>query len=219
MKTFKELSIHDQKNDKKNLIKFLNILKQPSNNNWVYRSDLSEDYAKNIFKKIDEVGCFESPELDDRRALIWLVLWSKEIKIANIVPTKPGSLGLDYYNRFLELFKSEMILPAAKAVGVDVISTSGYEDIETLIGTETFRRLETWANMTNPYHGSGHPLDFERWAAFLTTSFENEAKLTPKMLERWLLEHRDWEDNDNLQRLISDYEYGLELLEYYVNNR
>ncbi|WP_316824722.1 hypothetical protein [Pedobacter miscanthi] len=219
MKTFKELSIHDQKNDKKNLIRFLDFLKKPTNNKWTYRVDLSEDYAKNIFKSISEVGCFESPILEERRALVWLVLWSKEIKIANIVPTETGSLGIDYYNRFLELFNSEMIMPAAKEVGVDVLSTSGYEDMETLIGTETYRKLVTWANTTNPNHGNGHPLDFERWAAFLTTSFEHDSKLTAKMLERWLIEDKDWEDNEALQQLMADYEYGLELLEYYVNNR
>jgi hypothetical protein len=218
MKTFKSIVVKDSDNDKNKLITFLNYLKEHLQNGWTYRSDLTEDYAKNIFKNLDEVSCFQSPVKYENQALVWLVVMSKEIKIANVVPTKPGKLGIDLYNLFLDAFKEDMLMRSAREVGVDIITSGAYLDIASIIGEQTYNKLNSWEIACNRDSGNLHSLDFQRWAAFLVAAFETNSKLTAKILERWLIEERNWNNEDLIQTLVNDYEYGLEILKYYAGD-
>jgi hypothetical protein len=219
MKAFKNLKIIDPDSDRLNLIAFLEMIRSTRVSNWGFLEKESADYAMNLYKDYKEVAVFASPIICNRTARVWLVLSGREIKITNIVPTETGSLKYEEYNSILDNFNNQVVLPAARQVGVDVITTPAYVDMENIVGRETYEKLLFWEITANSNSGNEHDLDFERWASFLTSAFTYKSKITAQLLERWLLEDKGWIDGELVQRLGSEFEYGIDLLNYYVNNR
>jgi hypothetical protein len=219
MQAFKNLQIYDPDSNRSNLLAFLDTLRSEQANEWLFLEKESRDYANNIFKEYREVAVFGSPIICKRKATVWLILAGREVRITNIVPIGTGSLSYDEYNAIFDRFYDQMVLPAAKVVGVDAHSTAPQLHIGEIIGNETYEKLIIWEITSNSASGNEHSLDFERWADFLTTAFTLKSKITAQLLERWLLEDKGWVDLDVVQRLGSDFEYGIDLLNYYVNNK
>jgi len=219
MQAFKNLRIVDPHSNRENLLNFLDALRSKPVSDWKFLEDKTSDYANNIFKDYREVAVFASPEICKRMATVWLILSGREVRISNIVPTETGSLSYDEYNAIFDRFYKQMVLPIAKEIGVDAISTAPEVHLEELIGEETYQKLIIWEITANSTSGNDHPVDFERWADFLTTAFNSKSKMTAELLVRWLFEDKGWMDIDIVQRLGSDFEYGIDLLNYYVNNK
>ncbi|MGZ3752346.1 MAG: hypothetical protein ACXVB0_15685 [Mucilaginibacter sp.] len=219
MQVFKDLRIIDRDDDRSRLILFLNELKSQEVSEWPYLVKESRDYATHIFKDESEVAVFRSPLICHRTATVWLILTGREVKITNIVPTKTGSLSFDEYNAIFDRFYNQKVLPAARKAEVDMVSTAPEIHIEEVIGQETYEKLRIWEMTANPSSGIGHEEDFKRWADFLTTAFTYKSKINSQLLQRWLLEDRDWVDNDVVQNLGSEFEYGIDLLKFYVDNK
>ncbi len=108
MKTFNELIIQGSKDDLLDLISTL-IEKLPEN--WKYKEENVKSYSDNTSKSISEVMCVESPEGDSKNGLLWLRFWDGNLKVINIIPTKPDSLDYEEYNAILDLFYKECLLP------------------------------------------------------------------------------------------------------------
>ena len=216
MKTFKELIITtDDSSTLKNILE-ATISKLPVN--WTSRQDLVKDYANNISKPENEIGCFESPIIDGNKALVWFVIWQNELKIVNIVPTAPGSLTHDEYNDILDCFNKECIADVLDNKNITVKITGGVYDLRKIIGELAYDALINWEKNCNHATGNINSFDFERWASFVSISFKDKSKLTPDLLERWLLEEKGWNDYDLVTKIVLDYEYALSILEYYVKN-
>lgn len=215
MKSFKDLII------KSDTIKLKSILKDIVSslpNEWNFKNDLVVEYSRNVSKLRDEVGCFQSPEISDERALIWLVIWDTEMKVVNIVPTVSHSLSHEVYNTILDRFYGDCVKNILEGKQVETILTDGSYNIEQIAGTKTFEALNKWEGSCNHSTGNTNPFDFKRWADFVCISFNEKSKLTPELFERWLTEERNWTDNDLTSKLVLDYEYGLSILEHYAEN-
>ncbi|SIR48215.1 MULTISPECIES: hypothetical protein [unclassified Chryseobacterium] len=216
MKTFKELIIStDDSSTLKNILEEI-ISKLPAD--WKFRQDLVRDYASNISKPENEIGCFESPVINGNKALVWFVLWQNELKIVNIVPIVLGSLTHDEYNDILDRFNNECIADLLDGKNVIVKKTGGIYDLKEIVGDSAYDALINWEKNCNHATGNINSFDFDRWASFVSLSFNDKSKLTPDLLERWLMEEKGWNDNDLVTKIVLDYEYALSILEFYVKN-
>ena len=217
MEAFKSLQIYGS--DRTNLLMFLDILKSQNNNEWRFLEKETTDYAIHTFKEIREVAVFASPVILNKKATVWLILSGREVRITNIVPVQASSLSYYEYNSIFDRFFDQKISPAAKIAKVDALSTAPEIHMEELVGNETYEKLTIWEITSNSDSGNGHPLDFERWADFLITAFTYKSNITPQLLKRWLLEDRGWSDIEVVEKLSDDFEYGMDLLNYYADNK
>lgn len=215
MKIFKDLIIKGEVDTLKSVLQDI-IVSLPSG--WNFMSDLVNDYSRNVSKAKDEVGCFQSPEIADEKVLVWLVIWDKELKVVNIVPTVSHSLTHDQYNNVLDKFYNDCVSKVISNKPVETLLTEGAFDIIKIAGKKTFDALNKWESSCNHSTGNTNPFDFERWANFVCVSFNEKSKLTPDLLKRWLAEERNWKDDELTTKLVLDYEYGLSILEHYVEN-
>jgi hypothetical protein len=216
MEAFKDLIITGQVARLKAILKQI-ISNLPSK--WKLREDLISEYSRNVSKDSNEIGCFESPELNDEVVLVWLMLWDSELKVNNIIPTKFNSLSYKKYNFFLDKFYSDCVRKEVDSAELNVLITEGYYNIETIAGHETYILMEKWEKGCNRSSGgNSNPHDFETWADFVCAAFRNSSRLTPDLFGRWLEEDRNWSNDGATGKLILDYEYGLSILEHYVTN-
>lgn len=215
MKSYKDLIV---KGDSDRLKLVLRDIVSSLPKEWSFKSDLVNDYSRNVSKEQDEVGCFQSPEIANEKALVWMVIWNTELKVVNIVPTVSHSLSHEEYNRFLDRFYHDCVKNIVLNQSVETIITEGTYNIEEIAGNRTFQALKKWESSCNHSTGNTNPFDFERWADFICISFNEKSKLTPELLERWLTEERNWTDDELTTKLVLDYEYGLSILEHYAEN-
>jgi hypothetical protein len=80
-------------------------------------------------------------------------------------------------------------------------------------GRDALRRFSILAN-----HGTGsaHPLDRERWFAFLLHCHQDRCELDTDMLQRWLME-QGW-TFERASDLAIEYEFGRGLLKFAEQN-
>jgi len=216
MKTFKNLII--QSSNSQTLKDILHTVISGLPVEWKFRDDLVDDYAKNVSKKKDEIGCFESPAINSKKGFVWFVIWENELKIVNIVPTVSGSLTHDEYNDILDCFNRDCISKSLVNKNVSVNITEGIYNIQKIAGEKTYEALNKWEKLCNHSTGNTNSFDFERWADFVSIAFKENSKLTPELLNRWLVEERNWNDDELVTEMVLDYEYGLSILEHYVKN-
>src|ERR1035437_10066329 len=106
MKTIKNLKI---KSPIDKLIFLVEKLQRVKRDDFQYVSGKSEEYAKMIGKKSNEVLTFESPEIKGAVAFVWLVIDDEELRITNITPNKSGQLSIEQYNSILDSFYERII--------------------------------------------------------------------------------------------------------------
>lgn len=210
MRIFHSLEIIDEH---VSLIQLLQTISKSLPEGWNLRDDYKESYIKNTSKSDDEVFCIQSPIIEEIDGLVWIGYWDKKIKIINIVPTKPGSLTYQQYNKILERFYEECIKPHINKQ--NVVYSNEDVNIESIAGNLTFLKMELWEENCNRYSGNINPYDFDRWTDFVITAYKEKSKLTSVWLERWLVEERGWKDDETTSRLVMEFEYSLELLERY----
>ena len=71
--------------------------------------------------------------------------------------------------------------------------------------------------LANHGTGSSHPLDRERWFAFLLCCHRDRCELDTDMLQRWLMEQGDW-SFERASDLAIEYEFGRGLLKFAERN-
>jgi hypothetical protein len=216
MKTFKDLKI--QSKDIQTLKDILNSVINGLPSNWKFRPDLINDYVKNVSKSKDEVGCFQSPLIDQQQGCVWFVIWEEQLSIDNIIPTLSDNLTFDEYNKILDIFYKDCVINSLSGKSIEVKISNGIYDIESLTGENTFKALDNWEKLCRLSTGNSHPNDYERWIYFVLMAFKEKSDLTPDLLARWLVEERNWKDDDLVSKLMLDYEYGLSLLKRYAEN-
>lgn len=216
MKTFKHLKIQSSI---EKLISLVEKLQSGDFLDFKYVSEKSEDYAKMIGKKSNEVLTFESPEIKGSVAFIWMVVGEeKDLRITNITPNKSGQLSIEQYNSILDSFYDKVIKLNVDNNYQVIIST----DTKTIIdyaGQEVAEKLQVWIKTANKSTLNTHTLDFERWASFLITAHENDSELTTIQLEKYLVDEIGIPDESLVSKIVIDYEYGRDLLKEYDKHR
>lgn len=216
MKTFKDLTI---KSSIEKLISLVEKLQVSESSDFKYSSEKSEDYAKMIGKKTNEVLTFESPEIKGAIAFVWMVVGGEnDLRITNITPNKSGQLSIEQYNTILDRFYDEVIKPSINNDYHVILSTDN-KTIVDYAGLEVAEKLQVWIKSANKSTLNTHPLDFERWASFIITAHENDSELTTTQLEKYLIDEIGIPDDRLVSKIVIDYEYGRDLLKEYDKHR
>lgn len=192
----------------------LQILDSP----WSHLSDREKEVSS-FSTEEDEVLVFgreKVGDIDHSALLLWFD--KDEYKVVNIVPADVGSLGITNYNAILRDFSLRVAEPAARNGAFEVELSTPYESMEDWVDKDVALALERFSRQANKSTGNSHPRDKDRWCAFLITAHKSARKLDSEMLMRWLIELEGW-PADTAQGLAIDYEFGLELLSHYDNER
>ena len=145
-----------------------------------------------------------------------LVLWQEGdgYRISNIVPRNVGELGVTRYNAILRDFVAKIAEPAARSEAFDIELTSPLQSLDDWLDTGPATALRRFSRLANKSTGAAHPMDRERWYAFLIATHHTPKRLDTDQLVRWLIEVEHWSE-DKAHELAIDYEFALGLLEQY----
>lgn len=133
--------------------------------------------------------------------------------VSNIVPTEASELGYGEYNALLQDFGERLVRPVADAHGWGVEITPGRQRLEDWAPAEVALALRRFSSAANKSTGASHPMDQQRWFAFLVAAHRTGTSLDADRLGRWLHEAHGW-DEDSAHELAGDYERAMALLDY-----
>jgi hypothetical protein len=135
------------------------------------------------------------------------------LSVTNIIPREVGELSYDQYNAVIKEFHDRFAQPAAKKTGAVVALTADEKGIDSWLSTHAAKTLQSFSSLANKSTGSGHPLDRERWFAFLLAAHDERSELDCTTLRRWLVESERWSELAAMD-LAVEYEFGRELLAF-----
>ncbi|MCC6630166.1 MAG: hypothetical protein IT340_22530 [Chloroflexi bacterium] len=145
---------------------------------------------------------------------LFLVCGPGHCRVTNIVPQELGSLTRSQYNAVLDDFAARVAGPAAAVLGLSLRISPDRQPLTFWLSPEAARRLTTFSQAANMSTGSGHPLDFRRWAAFLIQVHRERSRLDAPTLRRWLVEIEGWPE-DTASGLVGEFEFARDLLSAY----
>ncbi|NTZ84292.1 hypothetical protein FCJ61_15135 [Burkholderia metallica] len=149
-----------------------------------------------------------------------LLLWQEGegYKVPNIVPRSVGQLSITKYNAILRDFVTKVAEPAAHAGGFEIELSSPHQSLDDWLDAEPAAALRRFSQLANKSTGAGHPMDRDRWYAFLIATHDASRRVDPDQLVRWLVEVEHW-PVDTAHDLAIDYESALGLLRQYDQSR
>ena len=158
------------------------------------------------------------------------------IKVGNIVPLSKNQLTIDEYNHVLDLFYTDIARPDCelhekiKIVG----PTSEQFDPHNYITDEALKKLTLFCNTANKSTGSSHPSDEERWFDFICQTVDDNRVFDYDTLFKFLTDEDYWGkkekgfigvmgrfawDEEQAEKLASEYESYIRILQYYKGRR
>jgi hypothetical protein len=133
--------------------------------------------------------------------------------VSNIIPSSKHQLAHGEYNAILEDFYERIIRPYTGPGSVTASLSAGQVDLEHWMSHETAELLRKFSACANKGTGSSHPLDRDRWNAFVVAAHRDGSRMGASDLRRWLSEVDGWAPEVATQLAI-EYEYGRELLAF-----
>ena len=134
-------------------------------------------------------------------------------EVPNIVPLSPGALNFREYNAVLEDFRERVASPVAVGLPLNIEVSNATQDLEDWTSADAATALELFSAAANKASGASHPMDEKRWFRFLVADYRGKKRLGAARLMRWLHEVEGWNE-DTAHKLASQYEMGIDLLEY-----
>ncbi len=190
-------------------------------NYWKRRDDLVERGSKGMSYEGKELMCVETPEMEFNneklKGVIWMWLGDSQLEVFNIIPLIGNYLTCAQYNFILSMFRQSIIDQMAGNFNLKVEMSKPYLDMEDVIGKKGLGLLITFSRTSNRSTGHSHPMDFAKWCDFIFYVFKNKKHLAVDDFMHWLIEDGWMEDKAN--ELSLDYEYSIEMLERYEQNR
>ncbi len=162
--------------------------------------------------------CFACKNVDGRPAAM-LILTQKDsgtFFVSNIIPIERHQLERSEYNSILENFYDRVFKPYAEKAKLEHTMTRADAGLERWLNQPTATLLQTFSASANKGTGVSHPIDRERWNAFVLSAYQTGSSLDPATLARWLVESEDWSP-EIAEQLALEYESGLDLLAYAGN--
>lgn len=179
---------------------------------WKFDQSQSEQMSKGLLgKRVLHFSRRESKGMQG--ASLTFVENSNGFYVSNVVPTKYGQLTHAQYNAILDDFVSRVLVPASQNAKIDYRVSSPQQSPRDWFTPETAQALAAFSSLANKSTGTGHPLDEERWFAFIVAAHRAGSERSSDKLQRWL-EKDGWLFETALS-LVSDYEGQRAILEYY----
>lgn len=138
----------------------------------------------------------------------------KQVWLSNIVPCKIGRLTIGEYNKIFGEVLGQVIQPSLR--GLRYTATSETYSSHDVLSDAAWKCLDAFSGMAN--RGSLHPLDIQRWHAFVICVHESSSKLDSSTLKRILKEEFAWGEEE-ASRLVCSYEDEIALLQEYDIHR
>ncbi len=154
------------------------------------------------------------------RALLALGVRPGTATVGNIVPNDDefhDGLGYDIYNAIVSEFAA-FAVPVAEQHHVQHTLTKAQADLGAWLSPQGIQLLESFSNLANKSTGSGHPMDSQRWNAFIIQTHREGSSLDVTTLGRYLVEQLGWDD-EQADKLMLEYEFARELLVAYDRDR
>lgn len=146
-----------------------------------------------------------------------MLIDGEKAEVVNIVPLEKSQLSAKEYNAVLVELTRTAIEPAAVALGLKCELTDDLKPFTAWVSPEAGDALRRFSILANHGTGSSHPLDRERWFAFLLYCHRDRCELDTDMLQRWLIEQGDW-SFERASDLAIEYEFGRGLLKFAERN-
>jgi hypothetical protein len=134
------------------------------------------------------------------------------MKVTNIVPVETPKLSFSEYNGIIDDFASRNVAPLREQLRLNVQISPDHLPITHWLKEETANLLSSFSHTAN--RSIPHPLDTERWRAFLIKAHLEHTTLDTETLFRWLTEEERWPEEE-AERLILQFEFALQLLDDY----
>ena len=132
--------------------------------------------------------------------------------IPNVVPTEPGQLSYEEYNKIITDFYETCLAPLSSAHNIKLEITTDALTDEDVVGEVPARLLKSFSNNANKSTGSGHPSDKERWFKFIVETCKSKHHIDTGDLQR-LLQQQGW-TNEMALELVIEFEFGRGLIKY-----
>jgi hypothetical protein len=182
---------------------------------WVRRHDL-EDRMRRARARGPAAYCFsKSIPPAGREVVVWLqARGQEELYVSSVLPLQtrdPFSIG--QYNAALRDFQNSLAKPLSVGLNVRTLDypTPGESSLEDLLSAEALQRLRAFTTAAN--RANLHPLDLQRWHAFITRAHRDNATISPDALASWL-EEDGWPEPTRKQ-LVDAYETARAILNAY----
>ncbi len=146
-----------------------------------------------------------------------MLIDGEKAEVVNIVPLEKSQLSAKEYNAVLVELTRTAIEPAAVGLGLKCELTDDLKPFTAWVSPEAGDALRRFSILANHGTGSSHPLDRERWFAFLLCCHRDRCELDTDMLQRWLMEQGDW-SFERASDLAIEYEFGRGLLKFAERN-
>ncbi len=138
---------------------------------------------------------------------------NKAVDIVNIIPMSQSGVSYiecETYNRLLDIYSNDVFALIEQQYGNGIHQNTEDYTIQEVI-PRSYPLLNTWLN---GYPLSVHPLDTERWHAFVVGLHLSEEHLSLSDFEKYLAETCGWNE-EKINEFSSKLESQLELLAYY----
>ncbi|NQZ51857.1 MAG: hypothetical protein HRT95_17280 [Moritella sp.] len=204
MKEFQNLKISIDKDSFDSFSEYISTI----SNLWVRDSEKEDGVTRFTDEKM---YCYNFISDDEEVASLWLSEKdTNNLYVSNIVPIKSNQLTIDEYNKILKLFCDHILSKAQKKFDFKLDISKDNIELEDLLTDSSAKSLRAFSALANKSTGRSHPLDQKRWFEFIRLTFYSEVKISPELLEKYLIED-GWDQNTALD-LACDYEYSIDLL-------
>ncbi len=204
MKTFRELQIAV---DEANTEKFITAMDAVLANGWT-RKEATED-------PVGGWHVYYVCEARGERPKALLAIYRKDdrlLYVSNIVPSETSELTHDQYNMVLMDFHDNILRKLEIDFPVTILASGDQRRIEDLMSSDTFKLLRSFSGLANKSTGSAHPMDRDRWYAFLIAVNRENSTLNTHDLMRWLTEVEKWPER-TAHDLVIEFEFAKGLFE------
>lgn len=218
MKKFQHLTIQDE--DPRRLVSLLDAMKTEQGKGFKLLKTETANYAKNIFKKQNEVACFKTNRKSLFESRVWLYIGNDGLVVANITSEMNSNLGITNYNLILNTFFKEVIEPHIGEF--QCVLTGENVSFADILPAEVFYCLNLWQERCDKSSPISHSLDREKWMKFVVSYYNlGEDLITPSDLEQWLTEDCLWPQgfSESISEMGERFEYSLDLLRFYDEDR
>lgn len=196
------------------------LMKKVKDMKWDYRDDIATFAEKTLGNENRKIICIETSKIplegSNLKSMIWMWKYRNKISVFNIIPLKKYYLDIPEYNYVLDYFDKQIIC-SLKDYVKKVELSKPYFDIYDVATPDSVNKLRMFSETANKSTGFNHPLDFDKWCDFVISSYLSEKKIRPSDLLGWLTD-RGWSE-EKANELSKYYEYSLDLLGHYGNNK
>lgn len=200
------------------LVALLRKMKEATKGAFLYQRTLAAEYARNLFKSEDFVGCFKTRRTSLSESSVWVVITGEELRVTNITPTAVASLGITEYNLILNAFFHDFVAKFIDESWAGCVSLSGERvSLADILSENTYRALTIWEANCNKEAPMSHPMDQRNWMDFVTSLHRDGTELNVSDFGQWLYEDKRWPSayNNQIVDLEANLEYSIDLLKYY----